>query len=320
MFLHFRSFRVQALAVLACISLLVLSACGGSGGTGSNTTSTPNPNAGIKLTVGGKLDVESQLLTKLYSLVLQHAGFDVTEKDAFGNNTIVFQGITSGQLDLYPEFTATGLDRLKLNSSLDDKKDYQTIQEKYEQQFKLTWLDYAPLNDTYAVCAAKSKASTLGSNLSDLVGKTNNLTLALPSDSLYVIDSYLKPAYGFTQSSFKALNKVDYNVGFDEVSGGQADLNFCYSTDVGIAQKNLVVINDDKHAFPAYHPAPLVRDDTLKRAPNLKDALNKLTPYLTTDVSISLQKKVADDVSAGTAQARAITKEATAFLQSKGLI
>ena len=64
------------------------------------------------LTIGGKLDTEAQLLTEMYTQLLRHAGFDVTEKAKLGTNDIVHNAITSGQIDLYPEFTATGLARL----------------------------------------------------------------------------------------------------------------------------------------------------------------------------------------------------------------
>src|SRR5215469_18109424 len=90
------------------------------------------------LTVGGKLDTEAQLLTKLYVLVLRKAGFDVTEKSKLGTNDIVHAAITSGQIDMYPEFTATGLARLKLKTTHDDQKDYGIVKAGYEKQFHIT--------------------------------------------------------------------------------------------------------------------------------------------------------------------------------------
>ncbi len=317
MSLRLRSLRTRSLLLFALIPLLILSACGANGnGGGSNTTS--NPNANIKLTVGGKLDNEAQILTKMYTLVLRDAGFQVVEKPAFGNNTLVSAGIKSGALDLYPEFTASGLDALKLQSSLDDQKDYQTVKEKFEQQFKITWLDYSPLNDTYAICADKAKAQQLGlTTISDLPAKASQLTMALPSDSLYVL-SYLKSTYGITQNSFKKLDKVDYAIGFQEVKQKQADLAFCYSTDLGIVKNNFVVLTDSKHAFPAYHPAPIVRDSTLAKSPDIKTSLNKLAPYITTDVSLSLQKQVSDKIANNMSEQQAIKLAVTDFLKSKG--
>ena len=107
------TFKARSMGLIVLISLLVLAGCGTSsttGSTGSSSSST-SPSS-IHLTVGGKLDTEAQILTSLYAQVLEHAGFKVTEKPKLGTNDIVFSAITSGSIDLYPEFTATGLAKL----------------------------------------------------------------------------------------------------------------------------------------------------------------------------------------------------------------
>ena len=103
-----RSLAGRSLVLLLLIPLL-LAACGGSSSGGGGTTSGTPSNSSITVTVGGKLDTEAQLLTEMYSLLLKKAGFHVLEKRALGTNAVVFAAITSGQIDLYPEFTATGL-------------------------------------------------------------------------------------------------------------------------------------------------------------------------------------------------------------------
>src|SRR5262249_54150489 len=112
------SVRAKSVILLAVVLIFTLSACGG-------TSTTSNTTKG-SIIVGGKEDTEAQLLTKMYTLLLRKAGFDVTEKAALGNSTIVFQAITSHQIDLYPEFTATALNKLNLPSAYDAHKDYQT--------------------------------------------------------------------------------------------------------------------------------------------------------------------------------------------------
>ena len=106
-----RSLAGRSLVLLLLIPLL-LAACGSSSGGGGTTSGTPS-NSSITLTVGGQLDTEAQLLTEMYSLLLKKAGFHVVEKRALGTNAVVFAAITSGQIDLYPEFTATGLAKLE---------------------------------------------------------------------------------------------------------------------------------------------------------------------------------------------------------------
>jgi osmoprotectant transport system substrate-binding protein len=307
----FRSIQAKSLFLLACMLLLILSACG-------STTPTPssanNPNANVTLTVGGKLDIESIILTKLYTLTLRNAGFKVNEKPAFGDNTIVFAGIKSGAIDLYPEFTATGLDALNKTSSLNDQTDYNTVKAGYKSQFNIDWLNYSPLNDTYAVCVNQNSSIK---TISELAAQAKNITFDLPSDSEYVV-AYLKAKYNLTLASFKAVNTVDYSIGFKQVQSGQAQANFCYSTDSTITTDKLAVLQDDKKAFPAYHPAPIVRDSVLKKSPDIATALNALAPDITTQESLDLQKDVTTNMNSGMSQDRAVYETALDFLTSKG--
>src|SRR5215472_15816644 len=79
--LHALRMKIPSLFILALLTVLI--------GNISCTTGS------IHLTVGGKLDIEAQLLTKIYVLLLRHAGFDVTEKAKLGTNDPVFRAITS---------------------------------------------------------------------------------------------------------------------------------------------------------------------------------------------------------------------------------
>ncbi len=305
------SLKVRAFALLAVILLLALSACG-STTTGNNGSSTPNPNSSITLTVGGKLDTEAQLLTKMYVLLLKHAGFNVVERAKLGTNDVVFNAINSGQIDLYPEFTATGLAKLSLNSTNNAQQDYQAVKQGYESKYHITWLDASPLNDTYGICTTQAKATSLNATkISDLASKASTLTVATPPDGVQYGVGVVKTTYGIT---FKKV--VTYNeegLTFPAVNTGTQDLNVCYTTSADIAKYKFVLLQDDKNAFPAYNPAPIVRDSVLQKSPQIATILNKLAPDLTTDVSQQLQSQVVND-------GQSVTEVATKFLQSKGLL
>ena len=313
-----RSFRAKSIALLALIPMLILAACGSTGTTnpGSGTPSSSK----VPITVGSKLDPEAQLLGEMYVLLLQKAGFTVTPKLALGQTPTVFNALKSGAIDLYPEFTATGLNLLQTTSSYDPAKDYQTVKNGFEQQYHITWLAYAPLNDGYGLCTSQSESQKLGAtSLSQLAPKVPQLTLATQSDGVTFFDG-LKATYGFDTSSFKSIQKVDYSIGFTAVTSGAAQVTECYTTDGSVKTKNFIFLNDDKHGFPEFHPAPIVRDSVLQSDPGIKDALNPLAPYLTTDVSISLQQQVAAKHTSGMSISEAVKQVATSFLQGKGLL
>lgn len=302
-----RSLKTRAFLLLVVALLFTLTACG-SGSTSGNGTPS---NSSITLTVGGKLDTEAQLLTKMYVLLLRKAGFKVNERAALGTNDVVFNAISSGQIDLYPEFTATGLAKLGENSTGDAAQDFQKVKEGYESKYKITWLDASPLNDTYGICTTQAKASSLNATkISDLASSASNLTIATPPDGVQYGVDIVKSVYNI---SFKKV--VTYNeeaLTFPAVNTGTQDLNICYTTRAEIAKLNFVLLQDDKNAFPIYNPAPIVRDDTLKKAPDIATTLNKLAPLVTTEVSQQLQSQVVDG--------KSVTEVATTFLQSKGLL
>ncbi len=313
-----RSLRAKSLLLLAVVLMLTLAACGGSSNTGSSgggSTSTKVP-----ITVGSKLDPEAQLLGEMYILLLQKAGYTVNSKLALGQTPTVFAALQSGAIDLYPEFTATGLNLLHAQSSFDPMKDYQTVKTGFEQQYHITWLNYAPLNDGYALCTSQARSQSLGvTTLSQLAPKVPQLTLATQSDGITFFDD-LKSTYNFQTSSFKAVKKVDYSIGFTAVKSGSADVTECYTTDGSVTTQNFIFLQDDKHGFPEFHPAPIVRDSVLQSDPGITTALNPLAPDLTTDVSIMLQQQVASKKASGISGSEAVKQVATAFLQSQHLL
>ena len=298
------SWRGHILGLVVAGALVITAVSGG--GPGAATA------AGVHLTVGGKLDTEAQLLTKLEALLLRRAGFDVTEKAKLGTNDIVHNAIVSGQIDLYPEFTATGLAHLKLQSTHNDQQDYALVRAGYEKQFHLIWLDMAPLNDTYGICTSQAKAGALGvTKISALAPRASTLTIASPPDGTNdpnVLPG-MQPVYGFT---FGRVTVLEEPLTFTAVQQGKADLNVCYTTNALIEKDHFVLLEDDRHLFPIYHPAPVVRDDTLRRAPGIAAALNALAPKLTSEVSRKLQLQVVNGQS--------VTDAATMWLKSVGLL
>ena len=322
----------KLLAGLVLIPLLFLIACGGAAQpTAAPPTSAPAPTSapvaapttasGPKgtITVGGKLDTEAQLLTEMYTELLQKGGYTVNEKLALGNSIIVFQAITSGAIDLYPEFTATGLNQLKIPSTYDPQKDYDAVKAGYEQQYHITWLDMAPLNDGYALCTSQDESQKLKvTTISQLAPQVPQLVLDSPSDGIAFVDG-LKTVYGFDTSSFKTLQKVDYSIGFQAVKSGSAQVTVCYTTDGTVTAQNFIFLQDDKNGFPQFHPAPIVRDATLQKYPDIATILNPLAPHLTTDVSIQLQDQVAKMKANGTSATEAVKQVAKQFLTSIGM-
>ncbi len=311
-----RSLLATSFGLLILVLLLALPGCAG---TASSGNSNPGANTQKTITVGSKLDVESQLLAEMYTQLLQKAGYTVSERLALGNSSFIAQAINTGVVDLYPEFTATGLNNLGIPSTHDPQKDYAAVKENYEQQLHITWLDMSPLNDGYALCTSQAQSQKLNmTTLSQLASQVPQLVLESPSDGVSLVDG-LQPTYGFSTRNFKSMQIVSYSLGFKAVSNGTAQVNVCYTTDGSVAKQGFIFLEDDKNGFSQFHPAPIVRDSVLKRYPDLPNILNPLAPKLTTQVSIQLQEQVAQLQTGGTATPEAVKQVVRQFLQSAGL-
>jgi osmoprotectant transport system substrate-binding protein len=300
----------KPLGVVLLMVVLTLAGCGG-GGSGS----TSGNNANIKITIGSKNDADGQLLAEMYSLILAKHGYSVTTKLQLGQNKVLDTAIKSGAIDMYPEFTGTALSVNNLPATQDPHQAFNEVKQYYEQNFQITWLDAAfNLNDSYGLCTNQQISGQHNlKSMSDLVSVAPQLVLAGQQDFLDPQSGIFPPvakAYGL---AFKDTVQISEQLGFDAVNKGNAQINECYTTDPAIVVDNFVLLSDDKNAFPAYNPAPIVRDDLLRKAPAIATLLQPLESKLTTASQTALIKEVSVDK-------KSVKEAAQTWLQQEGLL
>ena len=294
--------RFGRLLALGMLVAFVLSACGGS--------------ASAPIKVGSKDFTEEFIVGEMYALMLENEGFKVERKHNLGGTPVAQAAITKGEIDLYPEYTSTGLlTVLKKDPIADPAQILSTVKSEYEQQFKLTWLTPSPFNDTNGLATTKEIADKYGiKTYSDLATKAPELRLGGPAEFAERPDGIkgLQQTYGgFQFKEFKQLGTGPLR--YDGLKNGDIDVVVVFTTDARIASDKLVVLQDDKTFYPIYNIAPVVRQDTLQSNPKIADALNKLAPLLTDDVIAGLNAQVDIDKKEFAAVAKA-------FLDSAGLL
>ena len=289
------------------LAALLLTGCGVIPGTGAQNSTT--------ITVGSKDFTEEFILGEMYAQMLENAGFKVQRKLNLGGTPVAQQALMSKQIDLYPEYTGTGLlTVLKLPVNSDPKQVYQTVHDEYLKQFNLVWLDPAPMNDTQALAMTQQGSQKYGiTTISEMAAKANQLIMAGPPEFESREDGLpgLKKVYG--DFTLKAYKSVDPGLRYQALLNGQADVVVAFSTDGEIAANNLVVLKDDKNMFPPYQVAPVVRKAVLDANPKIATTLNKLSPKLTNAVMQRLNYEV-------TGKKREPAAVAQEFLKSEGLI
>ena len=247
---------------------------------------------GVK--VGSKNFTEELILGELYAQSLEHAGIGVTRRLNLGTTDIAMAALQRGEIDVYPEYTGTALlNVLHLPGESDRAKAYQTVKDAYAKKFNLTWLAPAPMNDTQALATTQTVAGqySLG-KLSDLAPKASSLRLGTVPEFLSRSDGLpgLRKRYG--GFAFKQVKIVDNGLKYQALMHGDVDVVVAFSTEGQLKADSLIVLEDDKHLFPAYQVAPVVRKAALAANPALAPALNKLSPLLTDDVMQNLNLQV----------------------------
>jgi osmoprotectant transport system substrate-binding protein len=279
--------RIKFFTFSFLIGALLLAACVPSAANQDESLGT--------IVVGSKDFTEQFIVAEMYAQILEDAGFTVERKLNLGGTPIAHEAILNGDIDLYPEYTSTGLlTVLKLSPIQDAQEIYTTVKENYEEQFNLTWLEPSPFNNTQALAMTKETAEEVDiQTYSDLSEKAPELILGGPAEFLEREDGIkgLQATYGGFE--FKEVKQLGTgSLRYQALMDGQVDVVVAFGTDGAIEGNDLVVLVDDQVFYPIYNIAPVVRMDTLDDYPQIAELLNELAPLLTNDVMSGLNWQV----------------------------
>ncbi len=295
-------------AALLMLGGALLSACGGPGGTNNRP-----------VVVSSKDFTEEWLLGEMYALALENAGVPVTRKLNLGTTDVAQAALVKGGaadgIDLYPEYTSTGLSNVLKGDALHDPKQvYDEVKKGYKEKFDLVWLDASPMNDTQAMVTTKEVSEQYGlKSLQDLCDKAGELTVAAVAEFKDRPDALplLQKTYGGCE--FKEIKIFAPNLRYKALENKEVEIAQAFSTDGQIAGMGLVLLEDPKNYGLPYNVAPVVRQDVLDMYPQITDALNKLSPAITNDEISALNWEV-------DGKGRDYDDVAKEWMQKKGLL
>lgn len=293
--------RILILAMLTAVVMSVLLS-----GCGSAKT----------VTIGSKDFSENILLGEIFAqLIEEKTDLKVNRKLNMGGTFVNFEAIKNGQIDLYPEYTGTGLTaQLEMDVISDPDAAYDTVAREFDGQFNIKWLKPLGFNNTYAVAITDKVYQETGANtVSELVASAPNLIFGAEHEFFDRQDGFngLVEIYGLT---FKGdPQKMNVSLKYQAMDNGDIDVTDVYSTDGNILKYSLKILEDDKGFFPPYYAAPIIRNETLEKHPELEAVLNLLAGLFDDDIMTALNYKV--DV-----EGQDVTAVAKEFLQENGLI
>jgi len=282
--------------------------------------------AADSVTVGSKIDTEGSLLGNLIVQVLDANGIKTVNKLQLGTTSVLRGAITSGEIDIYPEYTGNGA------FFFSDEKDpawknaqagYEKVKQLDYDKNKIVWLSPSPANNTWTIAVRQDVANANHlKTLADLgkwIDAGGDFKLAASAEFIARPDALpaFENAYDFKLKQNQLLSlaggdtAVTIKAAAEKTSGVNAAM--AYGTDGPVAALGLQTLEDPKGVQPIYAPAPIIRESVLKAHPNIADLLK---PVFASLDAKTLQKLNAQ-IAVGGQDAK---KVAAKYLQEKGFV
>ncbi len=306
-----RSYLRKTLGSVVTVALTVaLAACGSSSssssssGTAASSTSpttssmaTSGPGVGKPpVTIGDKNFTEEYILGELYSQALQAEGYRVTLKANIGSSEITWKALTSGQIDMYPEYTGTLLSAIA-NDTRPPTSAQQTyaLAKAYAERHGFTLLDQTPFYDSDALAATKAFATRHHLvTVADLkkLGHSLKLGGAPEFATRYAGLVGLERAYGLNPTFVPLAIGITYKA----IDTGQVDVFDAFTTDAQLTSGKYVLLSDPKRVFGFQNVAPVLRQSVLAaEGPAFAQTINKVSALLTLPAIRKMNAAVALD-------------------------
>jgi len=238
---------------------------------------------------------ESYLLAEMFAQLLESRGLRVDRRPGLGATEIAFRALTTGAIDVYPEYTGTGLLAILGESPLGSANAvFQRVSTEFRRRFAVRWLPPLGFQNSYAIAVRRATADSLHvRTLSDLARQTG-IRAGLTPDFIGRADGLpgIQKAYGLRFADVRALGPA---VKYQALAAGQVDVIDGYSTDGLIARYDLVVLDDDRHFFPPYEAAALASERLAAEVPAAIAALSELSGRLDEQQMRALNRRVEVD-------------------------
>ncbi|MGH3104710.1 MAG: glycine betaine ABC transporter substrate-binding protein [Gaiellaceae bacterium] len=314
--------RLTGLLIVMFALVLAVSACGGDDDDEAAATTeaaTTEEAAGgdksMEIVLGTKDFTEEFILGELYKQALEAKGFTVTLKSNIGSTEIIDKALTSGEINMYPEYTGTALTVVfgEEGSAASAEETYEQAKQRYEERGQ-TLLDMTPFSDSDAIAVLKTTADENGlAAVGDLKKLGGKLTLGGQPEFRTRAQGLvgLKTNYGLTEAKFVPFAGISPYEALDQ---GTVLAAAIFSTDPPLASGKYVVLEDTEAQFGFQNIAPVVDQELVDAlGAEFTDTVNAVSAKLTEDAIIAMNSAVAIDQ-------KEPAEVAGSFLEANGLV
>jgi len=270
---------------------------------------------GGRIRIGSKNFTEQLILGEIMSQLIEvKTDLRVERRFNLGGTMICHGALVNGEIDLYAEYTGTGLTAILKEPVISDPEEaLRYVSHAYHKRFGAKWLRPLGFNNTYAITVREADAQRHEwMRISDLEKVAPRLRAGFTAEFAERPDGYpgLRKIYDLR---FGQVRDMDPALMYEAISNGEVDVICAFATDGRIAAYNLKPLDDDRQFFPPYYAVPVIREKFLQIHPKLASVLALLGGLLDNSTMQQLNFQV-------DGEKQSPAEVAKAFLRAKGLI
>jgi osmoprotectant transport system substrate-binding protein len=259
-------------ALLVSIALLGLTACA--------------PPRSSHIVIGAKNFTEQVILGELLAQEIEATGGGTVERRFWlAGSYLCQQALVSNRIDAYVEYTGTALTAI-LRQPLDRNPTTvnATITRLYAQRYNVRVFPSLGFNDTFAMVIRSSDARQLHlKTISDVIRYAPRWNLGVGYEFAERPDGLRGLSSAYHLHFRGEPRTMELGLLYRSLASRQVDIVAGNSTDGAIRALDFVALLDDRNYFPPYEAVPLVREDSLRRWPQIGIAMQRLAGRITAD-------------------------------------
>lgn len=251
------------------------------------------------IVIASKPFAESYLLAEMFAQLLEARGVPVKRVQGLGSTEVVFAAVRNGGVDVYPEYTGTGLtavlhDTLTPEQLADPRRVFAHVSQAFEARYGVRWLPPLGFENTFAIAIRPDTAQKYQlRTLTDLARVGAQLNAGFTADFIDRPDGLqgLRRLYALEPARVQPLAPA---LKYQALASGSVDVIDGFSTDGLFARYAFTVLDDDRHFFPPYEAAALLSARAASR-PEVVSALTLLSGKIDQATMRALNKRVEVD-------------------------